>query len=44
MFPDFKRFGVMWMGRRALGQAYDMEGAFNDASGMSLQPVPIRRL
>jgi len=31
-FPDFKRFGVMWMGRRALGQAYDMEGAFNDVA------------
>jgi putative ABC transport system permease protein len=29
-FPDYKRFGVMWMGRRALGQAYDMHGAFND--------------
>ena len=28
-FPDYKRFGVMWMGRRALGQAYDMHGAFN---------------
>jgi len=37
VFPDFKRFGVMWMGRRALGQAYDMEGAFNDMA-MSLQP------
>ena len=29
-FPDYKRYGVMWMGRRALGQAYDMHGAFND--------------
>ena len=29
-FPDYKRFGVMWMGRRALGQAYDLQGAFND--------------
>ena len=29
-FPDYKRYGVMWMGRRALGQAYDMQGAFND--------------
>lgn len=29
-FPDNKRFGVMWMERRALGQAYDMQGAFND--------------
>ncbi len=30
VFPDAKRYGVMWMGRRALGQAYDLEGAFND--------------
>ena len=29
-FPDSKRYGVMWMERRALGQAYDLEGAFND--------------
>ncbi|MES2759929.1 MAG: FtsX-like permease family protein [Pseudomonadota bacterium] len=28
--PDFKRFGVLWMARRALSQAYDMHGAFND--------------
>lgn len=36
-FPDYKRYGVMWMARRALGQAYDMEGAFNDLA-LSLQP------
>lgn len=28
--PDYKRFGILWMGRNALGTAYDMEGAFND--------------
>lgn len=32
LFPDPKRYGVMWMGRRALSAAYDMEGAFNDLS------------
>lgn len=37
VFPDYKRYGVMWMGRRALGQAYDMEGAFNDLA-LSLRP------
>ncbi|MBK6296024.1 MAG: ABC transporter permease [Rhodoferax sp.] len=37
VFPDYKRFGVMWMGRTALAQAYDMEGAFNDL-GLSLRP------
>lgn len=31
-FPDYKRFGVMWMGRRALGQAFNLEGAFNDVA------------
>ena len=36
-FPDYKRYSVMWMGRRALGQAYDMQGSFNDLS-LSLQP------
>ena len=32
MFPDFKRYGVLWMGRSALAAAYDMEGAFNHVS------------
>jgi putative ABC transport system permease protein len=30
VFPDFKRYGIMWMGRKPLASAYDMEGAFND--------------
>ena len=30
IFPDPKRFGVMWMGRTGLEAAYDMDGAFND--------------
>lgn len=32
IFPDDRRFGVLWMRRRALGPAFDMEGAFNDVS------------
>jgi putative ABC transport system permease protein len=32
MFPDFKRYGVLWMGRNALAAAYDMQGAFNNVS------------
>lgn len=32
LFPDFKRYGVLWMGRKALGTAYDMDGAFNDVT------------
>ena len=30
LFPDNRRFGVMWMGEEELAGAYDMEGAFND--------------
>ncbi|MEN3974978.1 ABC transporter permease [Emcibacter sp. SYSU 3D8] len=37
LFPDNKRFAVMWMGRAALEAAHDMEGAFNDAV-LSLMP------
>lgn len=32
IFPDNRRFGVIWMGRGALEAAFDMEGAFNDLS------------
>ncbi|MBT9538663.1 ABC transporter permease [Thiobacillus sp.] len=32
MFPDFKRYGVLWMGRNALAAAYDMKGGFNQVS------------
>ncbi len=28
--PDFKRYGILWMSREAVGRAYDMDGAFND--------------
>ena len=37
LFPDNKRFGVLWMGRKALATAFDMDGAFNDVA-MSLEP------
>ena len=30
MSPDFKRYGVLWMSRKALSKAYDMDGAFNN--------------
>lgn len=32
IFPDSRRFGVMWMSREALAPALDMEGAFNDVA------------
>lgn len=32
LLPDDRRFAVMWMPRRALAAATDMDGAFNDVS------------
>ncbi len=32
LFPDNRRFGILWMGRDALASAFDMKGAFNDVS------------
>lgn len=36
LMPDDKRFGVMWMGRKALAAAFDLDGAFNSVT-MALQ-------
>jgi putative ABC transport system permease protein len=48
LVPDYPRYGVLWMGRKALATAYDMEDAFNDVAltlsrGASRSDV-IRRL
>lgn len=32
IMPDKKRYGILWMGRKALEAAYDFDGAFNDLS------------
>jgi putative ABC transport system permease protein len=32
LFPDNRRFGVLWMSRAALGPAFDLEDSFNDAA------------
>jgi putative ABC transport system permease protein len=32
MFPDYLHYGVLWMARKPLVTAYDMDGAFNDVS------------
>ena len=37
LFPDNKRFGVLWMGREALAAAFNMRGAFNEVS-LTLSP------
>lgn len=31
LFPDYQRYGIMWMGRTPLSSACDMDGAFNHA-------------
>ena len=37
LMPDDARFGVFWMSRKALSNAFDMEGGFNDVV-LRLQP------
>ncbi len=32
LMPDDKRFGILWMGEKALASAYDLDGAFNDVA------------
>jgi putative ABC transport system permease protein len=42
IFPDSRRFGVMWMSRKAIGPVFDMEGSFNDVA-LSLAPDANRK-
>lgn len=37
LYPEDERYGIVWMNRRQLGPAYDMDGAFNEAV-MTLSP------
>ena len=32
VFPDNRRFGVLWMSRDVMGPAFNMDGAFNDVA------------
>lgn len=32
VFPDNRRFGIIWMDRQAVGAAFNMEDSFNDVS------------
>jgi len=48
LVPDNRRYGILWMDRKGLATAYDMEGAFNDVTarlgpGASL-PAVLREL
>ena len=38
IIPDSLRYGIFWMGREALGTAFDMDGAFNDVA-LELAPA-----
>ena len=40
VFPDNRYFGVMWMEREAIAQAFEMKGAFNDVA-VSLLPQAV---
>lgn len=31
LYPEDDRYGILWMSRKVLGPAYDMDGAFNEA-------------
>jgi putative ABC transport system permease protein len=44
MMPDDRRFGVIWMERRALASAFDMDGAFNDVSLRLMPGAPVARV
>ncbi|GAB4529863.1 MAG: FtsX-like permease family protein [Pleurocapsa sp.] len=37
LYPDNKRFGIIWIGKKALGKAFDLDGAFNNVT-LSLSP------
>ena len=37
-FPDFERYGVLWMNREPLANAYDMDGAFNEKGELVAGP------
>ncbi len=44
LLPDYERFGVLWMNRRALANAFGMDGAFNNVvltlrAGVREEPV-----
>ena len=43
LVPDKKRYGILWMGRKALEAAYDFDGAFNDLSLTVLRGTDTRQ-
>lgn len=43
LMPDKKRYGILWMGHKALAAAYDYQGAFNDLAVTVLRGTDTRR-
>lgn len=44
LMPDDRRFGVLWLGRKALQAAFDLDGAFNDVSASLLRGTDPQRV
>ena len=44
LMPDDRRFGVLWLGRRSLEAALDLDGAFNDVSLEVVRGTDIERV
>jgi putative ABC transport system permease protein len=42
LFPDDEQYGVLWMSPKAMGAAYNMEGAFNEVALTISSRVDIR--
>lgn len=42
LIPDKKRYGILWMGRKAMEAAFDYKGAFNDLSATVLRGTDTR--
>ena len=41
LMPDPKRYGILWMERKALAAAFDLEGSFNDVSLRLVPGAPV---
>lgn len=41
VIPDFKSFGTLWMARKPLSSAYDLDGAFNNVTLMLLPDAQV---
>lgn len=44
LMPDDQRYGVIWMGEKALQAAFDLDGAFNDLTLSLMHGAPAQRV